>query len=201
MVPEIPDTASVKFIGEDSEVKDEVIFVIDDNATFGDKKVIKKRIDAPDGPIYDFFKYIGKRIRGGYVYYRLTSLDTEQTNVATYERIEPLGFKNSFIEYEYGKDVEEIETVIDKNRKDYDPYADTLSRFDLGDTGIDYDSAPDYPQGYLDSISQVGTDAFQKVYDVPLDTSTPQADNITDIQPNIEYRDENGDSICGAPTL
>lgn len=204
VVPEIPDTASVQFIGEDNEVKDEVTFVIDDNATFGDKKVIKKRIDTPDGPAYDFFKYIGKRIRGNYVYYKLTSLGTEQTNVATYERIEPLGFRNSFIEYEYGKDVEEMETVIDKNRKDYDPYADTLSRFDLGDAEVDYDSMPDYqdmPQEYWDSIPQVDTDAFQQVYGTPLDTSAPKADDVTAIQPNTEYKDENGDSICGAPTL
>lgn len=204
LVPEIPDTASVQFIGEDNEVKDEVTFVIDDNATFGDKKVIKKRIDTPDGPAYDFFKYIGKRIRGKYIYYKLASLSTEQTNVATYERIEPLGFRNSFIEYEYGKDVEEMETVIDKNRKDYDPYADTLSRFDLGDVEIDYDSMPDYqdmPQEYWDSIPQVDTDAFQQVYGTPLDTSAPKADDVTAIQPNTEYKDENGDSICGAPTL
>lgn len=204
LVPEIPDTASVQFIGEDNEVKDEVAFVIDDNATFGDKKVIKKRIDTPDGPAYDFFKYIGKRIRGNYVYYKLTSLGTEQTNVATYERIEPLGFRNSFIEYEYGKDVEEMETVIDKNRKDYDPYADTLSRFDLGDAEVDYDSMPDYqdmPQEYWDSIPEVDTDAFQQVYGTPLDTSAPKADDVTAIQPNTEYKDENGDSICGAPTL
>lgn len=204
LVPEIPDTASVQFIGEDNEVKDEVTFVIDDNATFGDKKVIKKRIDTPDGPAYDFFKYIGKRIRGNYVYYKLTSLGTEQTNVATYERIEPLGFRNSFIEYEYGKDVEEMETVIDKNRKDYDPYADTLSRFDLGDAEVDYDSMPDYqdmPQEYWDSIPEVDTDAFQQVYGTPLDTSAPNADDVTAIQPNTEYKDENGDSICGAPTL
>lgn len=204
LVPEIPDTASVQFIGEDNEVKDEVTFVIDDNTTFGDKKVIKKRIDTPDGPTYDFFKYIGKRIRGKYIYYKLASLSTEQANVATYERIEPLGFRNSFIEYEYGKDVEEIETVIDKNRKDYDPYADTLSRFDLGDAGVDYDSMPDYqgmPQEYWDSIPQVDTDAFQQVYGTPLDTSAPKADDITSIQPNTEYKDENGDSICGAPTL
>lgn len=204
LVPEIPDTASVKFIGEDNEVKDEVTFVIDDNATFGDKKVIKKRIDTPDGPAYDFFKYIGKRIRGGYVYYKLASLGTEQTNVATYERIEPLGFRNSFIEYEYGKDVEEMETVIDKNRKDYDPYADTLSRFDLGDAEVDYDSMPGYqdmPQEYWDSIPEVDTDAFQQVYGTPLDTSAPKADDVTAIQPNTEYKDENGDSICGAPTL
>ena len=204
LVPEIPDTTSVQFIGEDNEVKDEVTFVIDDNATFGDKKVIKKRIDTPDGPAYDFFRYIGKRIRGNYVYYKLTSLGTEQTNVATYERIEPLGFRNSFIEYEYGKDVEEMETVIDKNRKDYDPYADTLSRFDLGDAEVDYDSMPDYqdmPQEYWDSIPQVDTDAFQQVYGTPLDTSAPKADDVTAIQPNTEYKDENGDSICGAPTL
>lgn len=204
LVPEIPDTASVQFIGEDNEVKDEVTFVIDDNATFGDKKVIKKRIDTPDGPAYDFFKYIGKRVRGSYVYYKLASLGTEQTNVTTYERIEPLGFRNSFIEYEYGKDVEEMETVIDKNRKDYDPYADTLSRFDLGDAEVDYDSMPDYqdmPQEYWDSIPEVDTDAFQQVYGTPLDTSTPKADDVTAIQPNTEYKDENGDSICGAPTL
>lgn len=204
LVPEIPDTASVQFIGEDNEVKDEVTFVIDDNATFGDKKVIKKRVDTPDGPAYDFFKYIGRRIRGSYVYYKLSSVGTEQTNVATYERIEPLGFRNSFIEYEYGKDVEEMETVIDKNRKDYDPYADTLSRFDLGDADIDYDSMPDYqdmPQEYWDSIPQVDTDAFQQVYGTPLDTSAPKADDVTALQPNTEYKDENGDSICGAPTL
>lgn len=204
LVPEIPDTASVQFIGEDNEVKDEVAFVIDDNATFGDRKVIKKRIDTPDGPAYDFFRYIGKRIRGNYVYYKLTSLGTEQTNVATYERIEPLGFRNSFIEYEYGKDVEEMETVIEKNRKDYDPYADTLSRFDLGDAEVDYDSMPDYqdmPQEYWDSIPEVDTDVFQQVYGTPLDTSAPKADDVTAIQPNTEYKDENGDSICGAPTL
>ena len=48
LVPEVPDTASVQFIGEDNEIKDVVTFVIDGDATFGDKKVIKKRIDTPD---------------------------------------------------------------------------------------------------------------------------------------------------------
>ncbi len=208
LVPEIPDTASVQFIGEDNEVKDKVTFVIDDNATFGDKKVIKKRIDTPDGPAYDFFKYIGKRIRGKYIYYKLASSSTEQANVATYERIEPLGFRNSFIEYEYGKDVEEMETVIDKNRKDYDPYADTLSRFDNGDVEFDYDTMPEYQRSKeyidsipLDSIPQIGAMAFQQTYNTPLDTSAPSVDDVTAIPPNTEYKDENGDSICGAPIL
>lgn len=191
LVPEVPDTASVQFIGEDNEIKDVVTFVIDGDATFGDKKVIKKRIDTPDGPVYDFFKYIGKRIRGGYVYYKLLSLGTEQANVATYERIEPLGFRNSFIEYEYGKDAEEMETVIDKNRKDYGPYADTLSRFDDGNVEVDYDSMPDYQD-----IPQVDADAFQQVYGTPLDTSAPRVDDIMSIEPNTEYRDAEGNTIC-----
>lgn len=191
LVPEVPDTASVQFIGEDNEIKDVVTFVIDGDATFGDKKVIKKRIDTPDGPVYDFFKYIGKRIRGGYIYYKLLSLGTEQANVATYERIEPLGFRNSFIEYEYGKDAEEMETVIDKSRKDYDPYADTLSRFDDGNVEVDYDSMPDYQD-----IPQVDVDAFQQVYGTPLDTSAPRVDDIMSIEPNTEYRDAEGNTIC-----
>lgn len=202
LVPEIPDTASVQFIGEDNEVKDEVTFVIDDNSTFGDEKVIKKREDNPGGPSYKFFKYIGKRIRGKYIYYKLDSSNTVQPNVAVYERIEPLGFRNSFIEYEYGKDVEEMETVIDKNGKDYDPYADTLSRFGIGDTEVDYDSMPDYQRSeeYVNSFP-IDAMAFQQTYHVPLNTSIPIEEDVTAIQPNTEYKDENGDSICGAPTL
>ena len=203
LVPEIPDTASVQFIGEDNEVKDKVTFVIDDNSTFGDEKVIKKVDTSSDSPTYDFFKYIGKRIRGKYVYYKLASSSTEQANVATYERIEPLGFRNSFIEYEYGKNVEEMETVIDKNRKDYDPYADTLSRFDNGDVEFDYDTMPEYQRSkeYIDSIPQIGAMAFQQTYNTPLDTSAPSVDDVTAIPPNTEYKDENGDSICGVPIL
>lgn len=202
LVPEIPDTASVQFIGEDNEVKDKVTFVIDGSSTFGDKKVIKKVDTYSDIPTYDFFKYIGKRIRGKYIYYKLASSSTEQANVATYERIEPLGFRNSFIEYEYGKNVEEIETVIDKNRKDYDPYADTLSGFDNRDVEFDYDSMPDYQKSkdYIDSIP-IDAMAFQQTYHTPLDTSAPRVDDVTTIPPNTEYKDENGDSICNAPTL
>lgn len=203
LVPEIPDTASVQFIGEDNEVKDKVTFVIDDNSTFGDEKVIKKVDTSSDSPTYDFFKYIGKRIRGKYIYYKLASSSTEQANVATYERIEPLGFRNSFIEYEYGKNVEEMETVIDKNRKDYDPYADTLSRFDNGDVEFDYDTMPEYQRSkeYIDSIPQIGAMAFQQTYNTPLDTSAPSVDDVTAIPPNTEYKDENGDSICSVPIL
>lgn len=202
LVPEIPDTSSVKFTNDKGDIKDEVTFLIDDNATLGDKKVIKKRIDTPDGPVYDFFKYIGKRIKGKYAYYKLSTLNTENPNVAIYERIEPLGFRNSFIEYEYGRDVEEMETVIDKNKKDYDPYAETLANFDNGNVEVDESSMPDdMPEEFWNSILQADSEAFQKTYNTPLDTSIPKSDDVTSIQPNTEYKDENGEEICGAPTI
>lgn len=203
LVPEIPDTASVQFIGENNKIKDEVTFVIDAASNSGDIKVIKKRNDSPDGPSYEFFKYIGKRIRGNYVYYKLSSVNTEQTNVATYKRIEPLGFRNSFIEYEYGKDAEEMESMIKEDTKKYNSYADTLAGFDSGNAGTDEDSASDY-LGYYATITppSVDTAAFQQVYGTSPDTSTPEVNNdITNTPPNEDWTGADGQKVCGATTL
>lgn len=232
LVPEIPDTSSVKFIGEDNEIKDEVTFVLDESSNAYDKKVVKK-YPTFEGESYTFMRYIGKRIRGGWAYYRLDDSDEVAGNVARYRRIEPLGYRNSFIEYEYDKDVlfysdileerkkrnddrkkaEEsgipyvepisyfIETVIDSNRVKYDPNSDSLARFHSSfsyeDEYLNEDSASDVPEGYMDILSE----SFRRTYGSPLDTSAPKADDVTAIQPNTEYKDENGEEICGAPTL
>ena len=78
-----------------------------------------------------------------------------------------------------------------------------MSGFDNRDVISDYDAMPEYQRSkeYIDSIPQIGAMAFQQTYNTPLDTSAPKADDVTAIQPNTEYKDENGDSICGAPTL
>ena len=232
LVPEIPDTSSVKFIGEDNEIKDEVTFVIDESSNAYDKKVVKK-YPTFEGESYTFMIYIGKRIRGGWAYYKLDNSDEVAGNVARYRRIEPLGYRNSFIEYEYGKDVlfysdileerkkrdddrkkaEEsgtpyvepissfIETVIDSNRVEYDPYSDSLARFHSSSSYeaeyFNENSTPDIPEGYRDILSE----SFRRTYGSPLDTSAPKAEDLMSVQPNTEYRDENGEEICGAPTL
>ena len=204
LVPEVPEDSSVQFIGNDNKIKDEVTFVIDENSNLDDKKVIRKQIVAPDSIIYDFFKYIGRKVENNWVYYRLSSLNTEQGNMAVYKRIEPLGYKNSFIEYEYGKDVEEMSSVIEKNDKDYDPYADSTASFDFGsEDSIDNDSIPESPKETLNSAPQINAKAFQQVYKAPLDNLAPKIDDkdITSIQPNTEYKDENNEEICGAPTI
>lgn len=202
LVPEVPDDTSTSFIGEDNEIKDEVTFVIDENANFGDKKIIRKRIDTPDGPVYDFFDFIARRNKGGYIYYRLTTDRVDESNVAVYRRIKPLGFRNSFIEYEYRKEASEVTSAIEKNKKDYNSNAtidETFASYDTPQmTEEDLANYDIYRESFsVDTLNQ----AYESVYGTPLEIPQGPENDVTSIQPNVEYKDENGDSICGATNL
>lgn len=198
LVPEIPDTSTTKFADEEGNIKDEVTITIDSASTYGDKAAIKsEQRDEEGNPIYEFFEFIGRRVKGKYIYYRMTEIDGE--NTAIYTRIEPLGYKNSFLEYEYGKRASEIETVIDKNKKDYDPLAEYAAQhMDTGLTDEMLESMPDYSESFSEEAmaSFATSAAFESVYG---EAPAPYlgSDSITDIAPNEGYRDANDDEICG----
>lgn len=198
LVPEIPETSSTKFADEEGNIKDEVTITIDSASTSGDKAAVKsEQRDEEGNPIYEFFEFIGRRVKGKYVYYRMTEIDGE--NTAIYTRIEPLGYKNSFLEYEYGKKASEIETVIDKNKKDYDPLAEYAAQhMDTGLTDEMLGSMPDYSESFSEEAmaSLAASAAFESVYG---ESPAPylDSDSITDIAPNESYRDANDDEICG----
>jgi hypothetical protein len=197
LVPEIPETSSTKFADEEGNIKDEVTITIDSASTSGDKAAVKsEQRDEEGNPIYEFFEFIGRRVKGKYVYYRMTEIDD---NTAIYTRIEPLGYKNSFLEYEYGKRATEIETVIDKNKKDYDPLAEYAAQhMDTGLTDEMLESMPDYSESFSEEAmaSFAASAAFESVYG---ESPAPYlgSDSITDIAPNESYRDANDDEICG----
>lgn len=205
LVPEIPDTATTKFVDEDKKVLDEIVITIDSSSTYGDKAAVKKELrDAEGNVTYEFFNFIGRRIKGRWYYYRqVTSFDNTDTlpgdNSAIYTRIEPLGYKNSFLEYEYGKEASEIETVIDKNKKSFDPLSEYAAQHESqGLTSEMLESMPDYSDAYSEEAmaSLASTAAYEAVYgETPSPTSS--SDNITDIAPNSSYRDANDDEICG----
>lgn len=199
LVPEIPETATTKFVDEEGNPKEEVSITIDDSSTYGDKAAVRSELRDSDGnPVYEFFNFIARRAGGKYIYYRMTGLDG--MNTAIYTRIEPLGYKNSFLEYEYGKRASEMETVIDKNKKDYDPPSEFASQFsDPGLTDEMLESMPDYSEAYSEEAmaSLAASVAFQKVYGESLPASTIDSNSITDITPNEAYRDANDEEICG----
>lgn len=202
LVPEVPEGSTVSFMNENKEALDEVTFVIDDNSNSVDKKVVKKRIDTPDGPMYDFYSFIAKRIRGNYVYYKLTADRAEELNVAVYQRIEPLGFKNSFLEYEYGKQADEMTSVIEKNSKDYNPSkAAEYESFaeDVSDNQEVKDDDPFFSEEYRNAFFKDAlNESYERVYGTSLEGIQDSETDFASMEPNTDFRDDNGDKLCGA---
>lgn len=201
LVPEVPIEASTPFTNEQGDALDTVKITIDTTSNNGDRKIIRNVTRVDGETIYDFFDYIARRHKGNMVYYRLTQADNIQPNIAVYERINPLGFKNSFIEYEYGKDVTEMKSVINKNDKNYTPdtnedittYLEEDANYDLISKYSNYN--------FSDLIQDVSSEAFSQVYGTPLEVNEGKADNINSISPNTDYRDANNEKICGIDVL
>lgn len=193
LVSEIPESASTKFHDEKG-FKDEVSIIIDNDANYGDKSIIKEKTNTEDGVIYTFFDYISRREKGKYAYYILDQTNVLDLNEAKYVRIEPLGFKNSFIEYEYGKDVSEMKSVLTKNDRDYTPNANLDAMAYNTPTIISDENAIErYAEIYN---TEAMMEAYGMVYDSPIES---QSDNsMVDMQPNTEYKDANDDVICGS---
>ena len=126
-------------------------------------------------------------------YYRLT--DLEGDNTAIYTRIEPLGFKHNFLEYEYGKDVLEMETVIDKNKKNYNPDSENDAQHsDVPLTDDTSDSTSNYSEINLEGVTPASA-AYERVYGESLQAPTDETD-ITSIEPNEGFRDANDEELC-----
>lgn len=185
LVPQVPDGGDTKFVDENGNVASQVQFTIGPASTFADKAVVREML----GDEYEFFEYISKWVKGENIYYRLTKDPTRESNVAVYQRIQPLGYRNSFLEYEYGKSAEEIQSVIvDKKALDVDDIAA------MSDSNIDA-PMPDIPAFDADAVAQyLNSEAYQQVYGTPIEDY--QEAGFTTIQPNESYKDADDKTIC-----
>lgn len=193
LVPEVPSDSTVKFTDEQKRIKDEVVFNIDETSMFSDGAVIKTRVNTPDGIVCDFFKFIGRKEGKNWYYYELISSGTA---TATYRRIEPLGYANNFLEYEYGKDVEEVTSVIAQNKLDFNPDAKT----DAAETVGDVDTSSNAVTKSSSIEAEAAEAAVRAVYGKGIETATGQ-DNAFSSTPNVNFKDANGEEICGATTI
>ena len=201
LVPEIPEDSSTKFTDGENNIKDEVTFIIDENSNIGDKKIIRKRFNTPEGVEYEFMNFIARKNRGNYTYYKLTLDRIDEPNVAVYRRIEPLGFQNSFIEYEYGKSVDEMSTVINQNKKDYNPnMAEEYMAFVTPNNNLDLEDNSSMTETIRESFSEEALNqAVNSVYDSSFKVSKEVVSNDNDmlsITPVEDYRDADGEIIC-----
>lgn len=194
LVPGIPETSTTKFQDENKDILDTVTFTIDKTSSSDDKKIVRRQDQIQEDTIYEFFEFIGRRIRGNWVYYTLDSKQST-SNTAVYTRIEPLGFRNSFIEYEYGKKVEEMKSVIAKNDVNYDPYGDTKVHFNDGSYTLS-EPAPALPEGYLESIPNLPAEAYKMKYNDSLPEATPVDNDMLSLAPAKDWKDAENKPTC-----
>ena len=202
-VPEIPDDTTVKFTeDEGKKIKDTVTFTINENSNSSDKKVVKDTyvVEGVEFPV--FISFITKKINGNYVYYKFQGNSTEVTEegetidptTGIYKRIEPLGYKNNFIEYEYGKTAQAVESVIDRNKIVEE------------DTKADSNTAASTTEESEDAFTvkankiineDINAESFGRVFNETPPNANSSDNDITNIAPNTEYRDANNNKICG----
>lgn len=184
LVPEIPGDSSIKFIDENNNVKDEITVTITPQSSFKEREIIKEVIEEnPENSIYEFLPYIGVKIENNFHYYRLIE---ENEDNASYKKINQLGIKNSYIEYEYGKDVEEITSVFN-NVNIKEEYSNDIKPI-IEDNNQYKDYLSSLEKDFLDQ-------AYREQYG-----NTPNIVNTEkegfNIDPNENYKDANNDEIC-----
>ena len=191
LVPMVPSGTTTRFTTDRGKLRSTVEFTISPDSNTSDRKVVKNSVKLGDYIAYDFYSFIAKMHDGKIAYYELESASNE---TAIYRRIFPLGVKNNFIEYEYGRNVKEIESIFSR---DTERYSDTTSEDDSS-------SIEDLSEGSSIESSKLRVEdqdlinrAFSEVYGTSLEDYTRE-DDILSVQPNTEYRDANGDIICGA---
>lgn len=193
LVPEVPSDSTIKFTDEQKKIKDEVTFEFDKNSTLSDGAVIKTMVNTPDGMEYSFFDFIGRKEGNNWYYYRLFSRGVA---TAIYRRIEPLGYANNFLEYEYGKDVGEVKSVIAQDKLNFssDPKTDAT------ETTEDIDTSSNTVTRSTSIEAEAADAAMKAVYGQGIETTTKQ-DNAFNLTPNVDFKDANGEEVCGTTTI
>lgn len=199
LVPEIPDTSDVEFLDDNGDIKDSfTVFITEDNKYKNDK-FIKEAKEEEGTTVYTFMDFVGKRIRGKWVYYKIDRKESG-LNTAKYYRISPLGFRNSFIEYEYGISVEDMESVIKNNEINNDPSGDTIASFGE-EREPDTNTMPDY-EGLTPTTEElignikITDEILSQEYGIPTESSNEQLIDLDAVPPNPDYRDANGNKLC-----
>ena len=203
LVPEIPEDTTVKFETSDSEVKTEINIEIHRDSNTADKKFIKEVIDEND---YVFREFIGKRLKGTIMYYKLK--ETTSTT-AVYTKIEPLGLKANFLEYEFGKDVAEMSSVVgiyntesELSKKDKIAKERALASVEDLNTASDteYTPTPNSWEGayeieaFAEAADIIYGGAFRRE---AMGEKNKSSEAFTEDSANTSFKDANDEIICG----
>lgn len=186
LVPEV-NNIPAQFV-KDGKVLKEMTVIVDGDSFSAFNQIIKRITNTPEGRKIKFFDFIKKKEGSKWHYYELSK---ENDNIATYNEITPIGWPNSFLEYEYGKDVEDIDSVISENKL-IDSEIETDEVDSIDPESIIESSIKEYDTIIEESIMET---AFKEVYkhDIKGDGGNDIFDR--DVK-DVDFRDADNKEIC-----
>jgi hypothetical protein len=210
--PVLRKDSTIEWVNDDGTPRDTVVLNADNpGITSEDKKLINKRMYYKGDIVgYTYRQLMAREINGNMEYYWLDEASVLRDPFqAEYTRIPAeklLGSPNYFLEYEYGKDISEIETAI--NPQDNSVAEVTVteeSRYNK-ETG-EFDTY--YITSEPDEISAVQDDADSDIINSVEEIEDPYAtlwgeedggikeDSINNYPPNEDFKDAEDQEICG----
>jgi hypothetical protein len=191
LVPEIAKGATLPII-EDQQQSGERTFLTEFTFEYNnyskeeDLSYVKSKKRVGNSYIYKYHNFIAFKDGKNYVYYKLVD---EEGSKAYYVKINPLGSKNNFLEYEYNKDAEEIASMIKA------PISNIEDPFDDSSKELTEDEQKVLNERFGD-FANIDYGIFAQIYG---DSPTPfvQEGEVLngDFDPNWE--DANGFPLCG----
>lgn len=195
LVVNVKELTKEAYLDDNGNPVGEFSLIFNDSSERGFSEFIKKTYKDKNGTFYVLMDFIKIKHKDKFIYYRRTSNFEGLSNTKTsYTRFEPLGFRNSFLEYEYGKTADEIESVIDSNSASYDSHKTEGAAEFINDPEPDYDSQPDN-YAPIDSAPIIDV-AVREVYDAQFENNPPQEKNATSYTPNENWTDGNNEQSC-----
>jgi len=195
LVPEIKEGTSVNFFNEKKEPVDSFEITITKTSTPKDKQFVRRSQIIQGEYIVSPLEYIAVRYKNDFVYYALDWEHSSGDNHFTYKQVSPLGYKNSFIEYDVYDDAQTMESVIHKkerkgrelpNPEEYNSYETP----EMTQEDSEYLNDGDDIESLHQSYGYLGN---QTIEESPDEVSS---NRFTNIEPNENWKDGNNEPIC-----
>ena len=186
------------FVPEVSK-KDSRIFKIDsgfkDEITVDVQSYILRNIDSlvkefdNDTEMAIFYPFIAVRDNDKVAYYR-SDKGLNYDSTVTYSRIIPLGSKSNFKEYQFGTEAIEMESVIRKNRESIISINESEKVY--------HNNAPISENTNSGSnLNSSLNQTFRTEYGTNFNEDEIKDNDILSLPRNTDYKDEEGNTICG----
>jgi hypothetical protein len=202
LVPQVTiKNDEIEFIDDNGVIADEIEAFIDPKEPGSKRGLIKDIVKVNGIEIVIPVEYFATKVKGKKLYYKLSS--SSPTGAIKYQRIMPLGYTNSFIEYEFGVGADAMQSSIYLNDKNYKSKKDkerdqAVEKYASQDAeAIDYDAANErasyQDDAYFASLAGLSVTTGKKATS---ESNSNENATLNDVEPKEDYKDAEQKPSC-----